>query len=140
MTEEQKKERDARNEANAYPEHPSGEVYLYGCQRLSYMNWHKQQVMKQQEKDNFISTYNSEYLDSVVLPEPITDAQQHLIKDQKERSNFLTKRGFELNIPTEPGKFATLDTKPSQARIDELSEAWQEPGGPLALPKRLFQS
>ncbi|GMH93870.1 hypothetical protein TL16_g12744 [Triparma laevis f. inornata] len=99
--------------------------YMYSTQRLAYTEIKKAQMRDRLSKEkNCTFTYSQDYTSQTVS---MVDAERlkHVLEDEN-KAKWKTKGGFCYPAPRKASEYAIHPDKPSQSRIDILSEEWTE--------------
>ena len=106
-------------------------VYIYGNQKLSSKAAAQAKLRKRIAKDkNAVFTYSKDYVSQTVTtvdPEEVAKEEE-----RQHKARFVTSTGFVYPPPKDPKDYNKHPRAPSDFRVDELREQWQDPTRPAS--------
>ena len=123
---EAKKEGERRLEARKAADALEDPVrFMYSSQRLAYTEIKKEKMRQRLSKaKNCTFTYSQQFTSQTVS---MVDAERlKQVEEEESRSRWKTKKGFVYPAPRKATEYAVHPQKPSQSRIEILTEEWIE--------------
>ena len=121
----QKKQREHQRSLDKVPA-----TYQYSGQKLQYSELKKAEERRRMRLDRNATYVRSTSMeaDYVSTTIPLVDDVDQLMKQEAEagKAKWMTKRGFIYPCPKEAHEYKEHPSKPSQSRVDELREPWEE--------------
>lgn len=106
-------------------------VYIYGNQKLSSKAAAQAKLRERIAKDkNAVFTYSKDYVSQTVTTVDPNEVFKE--EERQHKARFITSTGFVYPPPKDPKDYNKHPKAPSQFRVDELNEQWQDPTRPTS--------